>query len=362
MKKPFDLTFGVGPTQITKQLQNDVKYAFDNNLLSISHRSEQFTEISKNTVQQLRKFLNIPENYEIFYTASATDSWEICARNLVEKEAFCFTNGHFSNSFSECLNAWGKKCVMNEATWGELNNHQNAKIPKTAEIIALCHNETSTGVCSNSSIIKELRNKNSSKILVIDITSSVGCASYNISDADVWYFSVQKGLGLPSGLGVMIVSPNAIKRSKNLLEAGQKQGFYNFTNMQKKMANEKYQTMSTPNILGIYLLGKQLERFNKKTLKSIEQETTERAKKIYNFFDAHNKATPFVTNKSIRSPYTINIKIEENAFNAYKKRAIKEGIQLGTGYGKLKKDCMRIANYSAINDRDIEKLFDIFSD
>tara|TARA_R110000868_G_scaffold218576_1_gene468879 strand:+ start:20949 stop:22034 length:1086 start_codon:yes stop_codon:yes gene_type:complete len=360
MKKPFDLTFAVGPTQISDAVKSDAMHSFSNNFLSVSHRGPEFTEISKHTVEQLRTYLNVPSDYEIFYTASATDAWETCAKNLVEKEAFAFTCGHFSEAFEKCLQAWGKKCYVNAATWGEINDFKNVTIPKTAELITLCHNETSTGVTCQQSDIEFLQKQNPQSLLAVDITSSVGCGIYNISDADVWYFSVQKGLGLPSGLGVMIVSPKAMERSKLLLKKGNPQGFFNFSNMQKQMAGDKYQTISTPNIFAIYLLGKQLERFNLDGNQKINQTTLARAQKVYDFFDNHTKVKPFIEKKIHRSPYTICVEVNEEDLKNYKIKAAQKGIQLGSGYGALKNSTLRIANYPAITDKDMEKLYDIF--
>ncbi|MFT7432940.1 MAG: phosphoserine aminotransferase [Alphaproteobacteria bacterium] len=362
MQKPFDLTFAVGPTQLSTEIKADAQYAFTNNLLSISHRGSEFTNMSKHTFTQLRSFLNIPETYEIFLTSSATESWEICAKNLVENEAFCFISGHFSNAFVQCLKSWGKNCIVNNVNWGELNDFKNTVIPDTCDLITLCHNETSTGVTCASDDIKHLKTAYPDKILAVDITSSVGCSQYTINDADVWYFSVQKGLGLPSGLGVMVVSKQAIERSKHLLTKKQPQGFFNFTNMKKQMGDGKFQTICTPNILAIYLLGKQLERLNKTSARKIQKNTEERAKRIYAFFDAHKKANPYIKNLSYRSPYTLCIEMEESVLAHYKQKAALLNIQLGAGYGELKNTCIRIANYPAITEKDINTLLKIFSD
>lgn len=360
MEKPFDLTFSVGPTQISQDVKNDIIYASHNNLLSVSHRGQEFTNISKNTIQNLRKLYNIPEDYEIFFTSSATESWELCARNVVQKEAFAFTCGHFSDAFSKCLEAWGKVCHQNGVSWGEINKYHTVKIPKTAEMVALCHNETSTGVTCSLDDIRYLHKTYPDKILAVDVTSSIGACALNIEDADIWYFSVQKGFGLPSGLGVMFVNSKAIEKSKKLLAQNHNQGFFSFTNMQKQMGHGKFQTISTPNILGIYLLGKQCERLLEKDIKKIDKNTKNRAEDIYAFFEDHPDTRPFIEDKKCRSPFSLCIYVGAEKLKIYKNIANQQGVELGGGYGHMKTDYIRISNYPTITDSNIETLKKIF--
>ena len=361
MKKPFNFTFAVGPTQISTPVKKDIEYAAQNNLLSISHRGKEFTEISKNTIDALRNLYNVPEDYHIFFTSSATECWEICARNLVEKEAYAFVAGHFSGAFSKCLTSWGKTCHINEVNWGEINNLNEAEIPKSAELITLCHNETSTGVCLTMPQIEALQKRYPGKLIAVDVTSSIGACHLNIELADVWYFSVQKGFGLPSGLGVIFVGPRAMEKSKQLLDEKHPQGFFNFANMEKQMANGKFQTIPTPNILGIYLLGEQCNRFIKSGFEHTVKHIEDRANDLYTFFNNHPQTKPFVTNKNARSPYSLCIYVGSENLEYYKKVAAQKGVQLGGGYGPLKEDHMRVANYPAIADADIETLKEIFN-
>lgn len=360
MKKPFDLTFSVGPTQISQAVKDDIAHAVANNFLSVSHRGEDFTQISEMTVNALRKLYNVPEDYRIFFTTSATEGWEICARNLVEKEAFSFVCGHFSNAFAHCLNSWGKTCHEDVAPWGKLNDHLNVEIPQTAELITLCHNETSTGVTVPDDTIQKLRQKYSDHLLAIDVTSSIGACKLDINQADVWYFSTQKGWGLPSGLGVMFVGPRAMAKSKALLNKHLPQGFFNFTNMEKQMADGKYQTIQTPNILNIYLLGQQCKRLQQTGLQNVHNKTLARASDLYNFFESHPNAKPFVEDPTVRSPFSLCIELGEENLTHYKQKASQQNIELGAGYGKLKKTHIRIANYPALADGDFEILKEIF--
>ena len=70
----------------------------------------------------------------------------------------------------------------------------------------------------------------------------------DFTQVDGAYFSVQKGFGLPAGLGILIMRRDLEFKGQNISP------HRNF----KSMINsaDQYQTMETPNVLDIYLLAK----------------------------------------------------------------------------------------------------------
>jgi phosphoserine aminotransferase len=92
------ITFNPGPSQLSTETENDIQRAIHDGVVSISHRSTKFTEISRECVHGLRELLNIPSEYRVFYFDSATQVWHSMAANLVEKQAFHFINLLFAKS------------------------------------------------------------------------------------------------------------------------------------------------------------------------------------------------------------------------------------------------------------------------
>ena len=80
MKKIF---FTVGPSQIYPTIPNHIKNALKENVFSLSHRSEEFINIYKNTAKNLRILLNIPSTHHIFFTSSALEGMERTIQNTV---------------------------------------------------------------------------------------------------------------------------------------------------------------------------------------------------------------------------------------------------------------------------------------
>ena len=90
----------------------------------------------------------------------------------------------------------------------------------------------------------------------MDATSSMGGINLPWQEADVWFASVQKCIGIPAGLGILICSPKALKRATQL----NKKVHYNDVLLMEE--NRKlFQTHYTPNVLSIYVLSSRLFMF-----------------------------------------------------------------------------------------------------
>jgi phosphoserine aminotransferase len=197
--------------------------AFKEGIPSISHRSKQFEKIFQETTDGLRVLLGIPAGYHVFFTGSATEIWERIIENLVDRTSLHFVNGSFSKRFHEIAVQLKKDAHKIEAAEG----HGFPEAHTTsAELIALTHNETSTGVTTPLSFIKETRTRNPLALIAVDAVSSLPYPSFDFNDIDCLFFSVQKGFGLPAGLGVWIVNEKSILKANELAAKGQLIGTY----------------------------------------------------------------------------------------------------------------------------------------
>lgn len=346
------INFNVWPSQISDGVRENIKELSDNGILSISHRSSEFTEVSKSLHNNLRELLQIPANYKIFYTSSATEVMEITLRNFVVKNSYHLVNWAFSNKFYKtAIDLW-KNPEKEEIEWGRWDFKYN--IPDESELICLTQNETSTWVYIPNEYIKELRKNNQDKLLVVDIVSSVGWVFPKIEDADIWFFSVQKCFWLPAWLWIMIVNEKAIEKSKEVYEKlNDIWSYHSIPNMLKKY--DKYQTNETPNVFGIYLLNEQLKRFNNIWKDLLEKEIIEKSKLLDKLLDS--KA--FVKDNSFRSKTIYVFKIDKDLQKEIKEKLKKENIIIWNWYWKLKEETMRIANFPTSKIEDIKTLISI---
>ena len=204
------VNFTPGPSQLYFTVPDHVKKAFREGIPSISHRSKQFEAIYLATTQGLRTLLNIPQDYHIVFTGSATEIWERVIQNLVADQSFHFVNGAFSKRFFEVAQQLGKSPQKAEVPAGK---GFEQPISTNSELVAITHNETSTGVSMALPVLHALRELNPDGVIVVDAVSSLPFPEFDYSKIDSVFFSVQKGFGLPAGLGVWIVNEKCVQRA-----------------------------------------------------------------------------------------------------------------------------------------------------
>jgi phosphoserine aminotransferase len=355
MMKPV-INFTPGPSQLYFTVEDHMKVAFREGIPSLSHRSKKFGVIYRETVEGLRELLGIPEGYHVYFTGSATEIWERVIQNLVEQNSFHLVNGSFSKRFYEIAQQLKKNPVKNEVGAGLGFETVPTILPDT-ELIAITQNETSTGVRVPLSFIAALRKANPSALLAVDAVSSLPYPDFDYSILDSVFFSVQKGFGLPAGLGVWMVNDRCIAKAELLLSRGISIGSYHsIPGLQTNAVN--YQTPETPNVLGIYLLSKVVADMIRRGIKTIRHETDYKAELLYQHLEKHAEWKPFVANKPKQSKTVIVAETGEHT-ERITKVLLEKGIQPGDGYGASKKSQLRFANFPTHSKEHFELLVDI---
>jgi phosphoserine aminotransferase len=337
--------FTPGPSELYPTLSRHMISALEQKVGAISHRGKQFQNIYAHAVSGLRTLLNIPDNYQVFFLASATEIWERILQNCVAHTSFHCVNGSFSKRFHEFAGELGLRGIKEEAGFGKGFYPDNITVPPDAEIICLTHNETSSGVAMPVTDINKFRRKKDDALIFVDSVSSLPYPEFDYSQIDSTYFSVQKCFGMPAGLGVWILNEKCIERAENLLAKGKSIGTYHSipSILSKARIN---QTPETPNVLFLYLLGKITEEMNQAGISAIRKETDEKAKLIYGYLSSSSNFSPAVEDRAHRSQTTIvaNTKMQATEVN---KILEPFDLAVGSGYGNYKEQQIRIANFPA---------------
>lgn len=355
MKRIF---FTVGPSQLYPTIPVHIQSALKDGILSVSHRSKEFVNIYRNTTDNLRRLMGIPSDYHIFFLGSATEAMERIIQNTVEVSSFHLVNGAFSKRFFRTASQLGKDAEKAETAPGTGFAVESIAIREEAECVCVTQNETSTGVSIPVSDIYFLKRKNPHKLMALDIVSSAPFVEVDFSVVDLTFFSVQKGFGLPAGLGVLIVSPAALAKCKSLFERGVMIGSYhNFLVMEEY--ERRYQTCETPNVLNIYLLGKVCADFLEKGIGVIRRETEEKAHILYEYFDRHAKCKPTVQEKRFRSLTTIVVDTQGETAKILPYLE-KNGMVVSRGYGQFKETQIRIGNFPSTALEDVKRFLEVF--
>jgi phosphoserine aminotransferase len=353
MSQPTNFT--PGPSQLYFTVEDHVRTAFREGIPSISHRSKKFESIYREASDGLRELLNLPSNYSVLFTGSANEIWERIIQNLVEEESFHFVNGSFSKRFHEIAQLLQRKPQHVKADFGK-GFSDTTVVPSTTELIAVTHNETSSGVSLPLDFIYELKAKNPNALLAVDAVSSLPFPDFDYNQLDTVFFSVQKAFGLPAGLGVWLINDRCVAKAEALQAKGVCIGSYHSIPSLHSHA-VKFQNPETPNVLGIYLLAKVVQDFNRRGIKQIRQETSYKAEVLYQALDQHPSIKAFVEEKQFRSQTVIVADCGEHTEKITAELKAK-GLHPGSGYGNFKASQLRFANFPTHSKEQYELLAD----
>jgi phosphoserine aminotransferase len=348
------VSFYPGPSRVYDEIPKYVKEAHAKGILSMNHRSEEFTVMMKKTVALLKQKLAIPKEYTILFTSSATECWEIVAQSWVTNKSFHLYNGAFGQKWYEYTYKlktgatalpFGRETVLNPG---------KSVFEGSENIICITQKETSNGTQVSNEIMRAIREGSPDHIIAADVTSSLAGIKLDFTAADIWLGSVQKCFGLPAGLGIMICSPKAIKKARAINNTR----FYNNAILMADMM-EKWQTSYTPNVLGIYLLMRVME--NVKPISVVHKTTEKRYEDWMNVVKKHPTLQHLIRNKAVHSFTVLPLEAGKKTIEKIKKSANVKGFLLGDGYGDLKSTTLRIANFPALKDSEVRSLMKFLS-
>ena len=348
-------TFNPGPAAVYPAVRQYLTDAFDEGWLSAPHRSERVTALVRQVVADLKTKLNIPQEYTVLFTGSATEGWEILTQSLTPRRSLHFYNGAFGEKWLKYAQA--QRPASGGHRFGLEEVPEISLLPPDltgTDLVCLTQNETSTATQLREGVILNFYNRVGPALLAVDATSSMAGVNLKFVKADAWLASVQKCFGLPAGLGLLVLSPRAVAQAK---EIGDKTYYNSLVPSLAQMLN--HQTNYTPNVLGIYLLSRVLAE--REPIKAISQHLADRAHKLYDFFEQATPLTPLIANPETRSTTVIGLQGPPALIEEVKRRALEAGLYLGSGYGDLKANTLRIANFPAVADAAMEALVQFFA-
>ena len=340
--------FSPGPSQVYPEIKKYLQQAYEEGILSISHRSETFNRMSEQTLSLLRQNLAVPDGYVILYTSSATECWEIIAQSFTRNQNVHFHSGSFGEKwfqYGQAINPASHSIAM---ALNKSLDVDTMDVRLEDEIICLTQNETSNGTQIDFDTLASIRGAFPDHLLALDCTSSMAGINLPFTLGDIWFASVQKCFGLPAGLGILILSPDAVAKAEEI----QDRTYYNSALTMLRYI-EKFQTSCTPNVLGIYLLGKVLAE-----VEPIERVDEKLRKRMNTYEDLFSEGAykPLITNTKVRSRTVLTIESSPEKIDTIKKEAKAEGMFFGAGYGTWKPTTFRIANFPAHTDEQVYSL------
>ena len=351
-----NIYFTPGPAALYFTVEGHIKDALRQQIPSISHRSKAFQAIYQACVENLKNLLSVPDDYHIFFTASATEIWERIIENNVAHKSHHYVNGAFSSRFHSFAEELGRQTSVEKAEEGHRVIPDAKQVTEDSELLAFTLNETSTGVTQPLEEIYAMAQALPDKLIAVDAVSIMPYPDIDFTKIDTLFFSVQKGFGLPAGLGVWILSPRSVEKAQRMQQERHNIGTYHsIPSLLEK--GQKNQTPETPNVLNIYLLAKVSGDMLEKGMTRIRQETDYKASLMYHTLEEHPQLQPFVKDPQIRSKAVIVAETDTPSTDIIEELK-RSHLLVGGGYGSYKTRHIRIANFPTHSKEQFELLAD----
>jgi phosphoserine aminotransferase len=335
--------FTVGPSQPHARLREFMDDAWEADVPAMSHRGGEFRTLYRRTEEALRELMGIPADYRVLFVGSATEGLERVVQGLVERRSLHLITGLFGEKWFKIAEQLGKEPAAVRAEPGEGLDVEALDLPADTELVCVTQNDTSTGVHWPDELLARIAELPGRPLVAVDAVSSAPISHLPWAGCDAVVFSVQKAFGLPAGLGVIVVSPRALARARELEARGVSVGSYASLPELERHAND-FQTPPTPNVLGIYLLDRVARDLSDRGLAVARAENAERARALYGAIERNPHAEAYVRDPAWRSPTTIVVRVPGGSDGLHGHMQA-GGHVVGRGYGRRKLDHVRIANF-----------------
>jgi len=351
--KPADGRFGSGPSKVRAE-QLEALSRSGPEYLGTSHRQAPVRSLVGQIRSGLTDLFRLPAGYAVVLGNGGTNAfWDAAAFGLIRQRSQHFTFGEFSSKFASVA-ARAPWLAEPAVTRAEPGAHPELTPAPGADVYALTHNETSTGVAMP---VRRIPGADPGALVLVDATSAAGGLEVDPAEFDVYYFAPQKCFASDGGLWLALMSPAALDRVAGIADSGRY--VPDFLSLPLAVDNSaQNQTLNTPAVATLFLLANQLDwMLAQGGLAWAAARSADSARILYTWAEKTPWTTPFVTDPGQRSPVvgTIDFAAEVDAA-AVAATLRTNGIVDTEPYRKLGRNQLRIGMYPAVDPADVEAL------
>ncbi|HIP75391.1 MAG TPA: alanine--glyoxylate aminotransferase family protein, partial [Thermococcus paralvinellae] len=325
-----------------------------------SHRAKEYKVIHMDTVERLKKFLEVEKGEVLLFPSSGTGIMEASIRNGVSKGGKVLVTiiGAFGKRYKEVVESNGRKAVVLEYEPGKAVKPEDLdealKKNPDVEAVTITYNETSTGVLNPLPELAKVA-KEHGKLVFVDAVSAMGGADIKFTKwgIDVVFGSSQKAFGVPPGLAIGAFSEEFME----IANKAEEKGWYFDVPKYVKYQYKKQGTPSTPpmpQVFGLNVVLRIIEKMGGKEewLKMYQK----RAKIIRN--GVKEIGLEILAEQGYESPTITAVLTPEGikgdeVYNAMRER----GFEIAKGYGEgIKEKTFRIGHMGYMTFEDIEEM------
>lgn len=322
----------------------------------IGHRSADASFLQRRISDNLRKIF-YTQSEILLSTSSGSGLMEGAIRCCTAKKAAVFSVGAFGKRWYEMALNNNVKADLFEVPMGEAVTPEMVdKALSTGEydLVAVTHNETSTGVMNPIKEIGKVVSKYDDIIFIVDAVSSAVGTKIEVDEweIDILITSTQKAIGLPPGMAICTFSNKAKERAEKVPN----RGFYlDFLALYKYIQKKDYQYPSTPSLSHMFALDYQLDYIlNKEGIENRYARHIELAKMVRSWAKKHFEL--FADEKHLSNTVTAIKNTRAIEVGALNKELAARGFAISNGYGTLKDKTFRIAHMADCTIEDMKDL------
>ena len=350
---PHDGRFGCGPSRIRPEAM-EMLAGSAGHYMGTSHRQAAVRFKVSELRNGLAELFSLPDGYEILLGNGGTTAfWDAATFALIQDRSQHLHFGEFSSKFGKAAAAaphLGEPHIIT----AEPGDHPIAVAANGIDAYCLTHNETSTGVAMT---LNRPDGADPDALVLVDATSAAGGLRFDPNQVDVYYFAPQKCLASDGGLWIAACSPRAIERIERI--AASDRWVPAFFDLGIALENSrKDQTYNTPALATLFLATEQVRWINENGGLEFSAGRSDRsAATIYGWAEAHQHATPFVTDPEKRSHVVATIDFDGTVDAAVVAAVLRDnGIIDVEPYRKLGRNQLRVAMFPAVDPADVAAL------
>lgn len=308
--------FSPGPSQIPPLVLEEIKnnifsqesiYPYGITPFEISHRSPEFSKILENTNNNMKKLMNISDEFSILWTQGGGNGQfsaiplNLLDSNINSKKGNYLVTGTWSNrafkEASQFANVYNSYENINKSLIPlQYKDILEDPIINDDEYVYLCSNETVNGIEFRKDGLKyPSRKQLKGAKLIVDMSSDFCMKNIDWNNIDVAFACTSKNLGI-SGANITIIRKELLNNKNKKIPSILNWDLYHNTNS----------GYNTPAIFNIYLIDIIVKYYIEiGGIDEIEKMSKIKSEIIYNTLDKSRLFSPIVNNKKIRS--NINI-------------------------------------------------------
>ena len=322
----------------------------------IPYRGQQMVELLKRLDLRLRQLFRT-DRHVLIGTCTATAFMEMAVRSGVRSRAMCLIGGAYGERFAGITESVGMDVVRLNVPLGrtiEPEMLEDALQRSTVDAVTLVHSETSTGALAPLEELAAVVQKFDDVLLLVDGVTSVGASPVETDSWGLDYVLTgsQGALALPPGLALAAASERMCERAKSIPERGAVLDVVAF-----QEAADVFQPTYTPAIPLLFGLEKQLLRIEDSggiEARWAQHDAMRGAVEDWADNEGNDLGFGFLPDAGCRSWAVSCLKVPDGTFGRSLAKALeKDGFLIGSGYGKLKRDTIRIGH---MGDHSVDEL------